>query len=90
MRHKEQGDKKAARVVEIILKVEKRRFKYEKINKYVGKERSGLNCLIVPPYMNVDLSYESKEFLVNKEEIEEILITRNYRHLHQAYESNIV
>ena len=61
-----------------------------RLKKYVGKETTGLSCLLVPLYMNADQSNEQEEFLVNREEIEKNIIAHNSRHLHQAHASKVV
>lgn len=84
------GDVTEAKIVKKILKAEGRRNQFRRIKYYVGKEKSALKCLIVPPYKHPTRPNENEIFIIRKKEMEEILIERNSIHLHQAHESEVV
>ena len=73
-----------------IIKAEKRRFKFRRIKKYVGKKKSALNRLIVPPHTHPTVDNEEEEFILRRKEMERIIIDRNSKHLNQAHQSAVV
>ena len=85
-----EGKKKDAKIIQKILNAEQRRYTFQKIKSYVGKQKQALSCLVVPPHIHPIVDNDQEQFIVEKEEMEKTLVARNSKHLHQAHASTVV
>lgn len=80
-----EGKLDEAKDIKKIIKAETRRYQFQRIKTYVGKEKNSLKCLYIPPHQHPNIENTQEEFIVRKKELEKLLIDRNSKPLHQAH-----